>query len=100
MRLYGCFAKLALTRTKLKKLEKLFLQASQKGHLEIVRFLGEAGADRIKADKAGTTPLRVASRNGRLEIVRLLCKAGADKDKASDIGTTPHLEWYNIRTQV
>ena len=59
-----------------------------KGHLEIVRCLGEAGADKVKTDKAGTTPLHMHLGMVALDCW-LLCEAGADKDKASDIGATP-----------
>ena len=52
------------------------------GHLEVVRLLVEAGADKNKADNDGLTPLFMASHNGLLEIVRLLIDAGADKDQA------------------
>ena len=51
--------------------------ASQNGHLEVVRLLCEAGADKDKANQNGTSPLFIASMNGHLEVVRLLRKAGA-----------------------
>ena len=50
---------------------------SQNGHLEIVRLLVEAGADKDKAGNYGVTPLQIARNKGRLEIVRLLVDAGA-----------------------
>ena len=63
--------------------------ASDKGHLEIVRLLVDAGADKDKVTKSGLTPLYVASQRGHLEVVRLLVNAGADKDKATKSRLTP-----------
>ena len=60
--------------------------ASRRGHLEGVKLLCEAGADKDKADQNGRTALMVASRRGDLEVVQLLCEAGADKDKAKENG--------------
>ena len=62
--------------------------ASQNGHLEVVRLLIDAGADKDKARTDGATPLYIACQNGHLEVVRLLIDAGADKDKATT-------EWNN-----
>ena len=62
--------------------------ASQAGHLEVVRLLCEAGADKDRADNSGDTVLMYASSSGHLEVVRLLCEAGADKDKANQDGDT------------
>ena len=62
--------------------------ASRGGHLEVVRLLCEAGADKDKADVDGLTALTSASREGNLEVVQLLCDAGADKDKAIQSGAT------------
>ena len=53
--------------------------ASLNGHLDVVRFLCEASADKDKAVK-GWTPLVAASRSGQLDVVRFLCDAGDDKD--------------------
>ena len=57
--------------------------ASGGGHLEVVRLLCEAGADKDKANQIGFTALMSASAFGHLEVARLLCEAGADKDKAN-----------------
>ena len=54
--------------------------ASVRGHLEVVRLLCEAGADKDKADNDGSTALMSASVRGHLEVVRLLCEAGVDKE--------------------
>jgi len=64
------------------------LQASSRGHLEVVRLLCEAGADKDKAAHDGFTALICAAANGHVEVVRLLCEEGADKDKARQDGST------------
>ena len=53
--------------------------ASAAGHVEVVRLLVDAGADKNFA-VLGMTSLMLASRQGRVEMVRLLVEAGADKD--------------------
>ena len=63
--------------------------AASNGHLEVVRFLCEAGADKEKPKQDGATPLFIAAYQGHLEVVRFLCKAGADKDKQTQDGMTP-----------
>ena len=62
--------------------------ASRRGHLEVVRLLCEAGADKDKATQNGSTALIGASENGHLEVARLLCEAGAEKDRATQDGAT------------
>ena len=63
------------------------------GHLEVVRFLCEAGADKDKV-VGESTPLITASRGGHLDVVRFLCDAGADKDKEED-SNNPLIEaWW------
>ena len=69
--------------------------ASRWGHLEVVRLLSEAGADKDKAG-FGETGLIWASICGHLEVVQLLCDAGADKDKACRRGYTA-LMWASTR---
>merc|ERR1712167_529619 len=61
----------------------------QEGHLGIVKYLCEAGADKDKAADDGATPLYISCEEGHLEIVKYLCEAGADKDKAMNDGITP-----------
>jgi len=64
--------------------------AAEEGHLDVVRFLCEQGADKDIAADDGATPLWTASREGHLDIVRFLCEEqGADKDRATDDGATP-----------
>eukprot|EP00439_Symbiodinium_sp_Y106_P023855 s1984_g2.t3 len=62
--------------------------ASCNGHVEIVRLLLEAGADKDLADNDGYTPLISASSRGHVEIARLLLEAGANKDMATSDGAT------------
>ena len=65
--------------------------AAQNGHLEVVRFLVESGAnkDQGTADD-GATPLYIAAQNGHLEVVRFLLESGANKDQGTaDDGATP-----------
>ncbi|CAK9099458.1 unnamed protein product [Durusdinium trenchii] len=62
--------------------------AAERGHLEVVRLLLEAGANQNAARANGTTALKDAARNGHLEVVRLLLEAGADKNAAQVNGTT------------
>jgi ankyrin repeat protein len=52
--------------------------AAGHGHLEIVKFLVECGADLNKQDFDGWTPLHAASANGHLGVCRYLCERNAD----------------------
>ncbi|KAJ1465675.1 ankyrin repeat-containing domain protein, partial [Baffinella frigidus] len=47
-------------------------------HLEVVRFLLGAGADKNAPDNDGHTPLHIAAIHGHPEVVRALLEAGAD----------------------
>ena len=57
--------------------------AALKGHLEVVRLLLEAGADKDSATTDGATALLEAAMAGHLEVVRLLLETGAYKDGAT-----------------
>ena len=61
---------------------------AERGHLEVVRLLLEAGADKDAATQPGATALMFVAKNGHLEVVRLLLEAGADKDAATEPGAT------------
>ena len=63
--------------------------ASHYGHVEMVRFLREAGADENQAAHDVWKPLTIASQQGHVEVVRFLCEAGADKNQALEDGYTP-----------
>ena len=61
----------------------------ENGHLEIVKYLVENGANINEKNKDGDTPLICASINGHLEIVKYLCQNGDnvnEKDKDGDNG--------------
>ena len=50
--------------------------ASQGGHVEVVRLLLEAGAEKDCNDRDGITAVMLASAFGRFDVVRLLVEAG------------------------
>jgi ankyrin repeat protein len=54
--------------------------ASHNGHLEVVKILLDAGADKDKeaATSEGCTPLQIASERGHFEVTKVLLDAGAD----------------------
>ena len=58
------------------------------GHVEVVRFLVERGADINKANNVGQTPLMIAVRHGHSEIVEILLKYGANLNARTDEGLT------------
>merc|ERR1711920_895782 len=59
------------------------------GHLEVVRYFCDRGADKDRATQYGTTPLYIAAYQGHLEVVKCLCEHGADKQRATQGGWTP-----------
>jgi len=59
--------------------------AKEEGHVELDRFLTEAGPDVKKSAKIRSTPLHDATFAGNLEVVRLT-EAGSDVNKSSGIG--------------
>jgi ankyrin repeat protein len=62
--------------------------AAQKGHMEVVKFLLERGADVHAKAVNGATALIIAAQNDRTGIVKLLLEKGADVNaKANDGGT-------------
>ena len=65
-----------------------FVLAASLGHLEVVRLLLEAGADKHAVDTEGDTALSAAAQEGHLEVVRMLLEAGADKEAALTDGAT------------
>lgn len=63
--------------------------ACQHGHVEVVRLLADAGADRDLPKSDGRTAVSVAAQRGHLEVVTCLCDLGADLNKPQRTGATP-----------
>jgi ankyrin repeat protein len=75
--------------------------ASEKGHVEIARFLLDHDAN-VKAEKIdGSTPLHLASQEGQLEVAGLLIESGADLTAKNKGRETPlHLALRAGRLEV
>ena len=70
-------------------LEEYFMFISLHGHVDIVRFLLQNGANTELCDDWNCTPLHNAAGAGHYQIVDLLCEAGARLDaRASNKGKT------------
>ncbi|BCS01801.1 uncharacterized protein AKAW2_60065S [Aspergillus luchuensis] len=54
------------------------MEAAAEGHLAIVRWLVDAGADIHARDHENWTPLVLSARGGHLEVMRFLLQRGAD----------------------
>ena len=63
--------------------------ASRSGHLEIVQYLTENGADVNISTNAGWTPLNIAADRGYLEIITHLIDCGAEINSQNNKGATP-----------
>lgn len=59
------------------------------GHINIVKFLIENGADVNITSCWGWTPLHVATANTKIEAAKILIQHGANLYKKSDEGRTP-----------
>ena len=63
--------------------------AAQYGHLTVVQYLLEQGADKEKANNNGASPLFLAAQNGHLGVVQKLLEQGANVNKANNVGVSP-----------
>jgi ankyrin repeat protein len=60
------------------------IQASVRGHVEIVALLLNAGADKDAKGVNGFTALLMAAKNGHAKCIELLLNDGADKEAKTD----------------
>jgi len=65
------------------------LRAAYNGHLPVVQYVCEQGADKEARDEYGswTPPLNAAGK-GHLTVVQYLCEQGADKEARGKDGMT------------
>merc|ERR1719402_1476275 len=65
------------------------MEASQEGHLELVRYLLEAGANVTATTGTGDTALTYACENGHTDVADLLLQYNAPLEHESEGGRTP-----------
>ncbi|KAM4037012.1 ankyrin repeat and KH domain-containing protein 1-like [Anomaloglossus baeobatrachus] len=65
------------------------MEASQEGHLELVKYLLTAGANVHASTATGDTALTYACENGHTDVAEALLQAGADLEHESEGGRTP-----------
>jgi ankyrin repeat protein len=75
--------------------------AADRGRLEAVRLLLDAGADPSRAGGDGTTPLMAAAGKGQLEVLRLLLARGAVVDAVNPGigGTAFHIACFESQAE-
>ena len=74
-----------------------FIFISLHGHVDIVRFLLQNGANTEPCDDWNCTPLHNAAGAGHYQIVDLLCEAGARLDaRASNKGKTKTTRIFQV----
>ena len=70
--------------------------AAEEGHLPVVQYLCEQGADKEARANAGMTPLHMAAQKGHFPVVQYLCEQRADKEARDNNGWTPlHVAAYD-----
>ncbi|CAH0553399.1 unnamed protein product [Brassicogethes aeneus] len=65
------------------------MEAAQEGHLDLVKFLLENGANVHAQTQTGDTALTYACENGHTDVADLLLQYGADLEHESEGGRTP-----------
>ena len=65
------------------------MEASQEGHLELVKYLLEARAEVNAQTSTGDTALSFACERGHTDVADLLLKWGSDLEHQSEGGRTP-----------
>uniref|UniRef100_A0A8D8UUR8 Ankyrin repeat and KH domain-containing protein 1 n=1 Tax=Cacopsylla melanoneura TaxID=428564 RepID=A0A8D8UUR8_9HEMI len=65
------------------------MEAAQEGHLELVRYLLDAGAQVHAKTQTGDTALTYACENGHTDVADLLLSYGANLEHESEGGRTP-----------
>ncbi len=63
--------------------------AAANGHVEVMQYLIEHGADISARDKNGTTPIHLAAENDQIEALKFLLDHGADVGARNDWQWTP-----------
>ena len=64
-------------------------QATWKGHLSVVQYLCEQGANKEARSDHSWTPLLYAAQYGHLAVVQYLCEQGVDEEVRDIDGQTP-----------
>jgi ankyrin repeat protein len=62
--------------------------ASNSGHLEVVRFLLQRGADVDVLDNANKTAVELASENGKAEVAKLIADYKTDQNIRNNMRST------------
>ena len=75
--------------------------AAVEGHLNLVKFLVEQGAEVEVTNNDGFTPLHAAAAKGYMEIVKFLVEQGAGIEVTSNDGSTPlHMAAENDHIEI